>query len=461
MLLVDPGAITLPSQTLGMDTPNSTMHLRSGYVAHTVSLLVMQVDGSLILPPAEEERVRRRGCSDLVAPEVLPNVNAIDSAASPSSLDNVASPAEGAAPQQATADGSPQPPPTSIHAHVTEDSLPDSPPREELQSALDNPQLPPTVVPANDPPALVANDPLAPVVNDPPAPAANDPLAPVINDLPAPVVNDPPAPVADHSPALVGDDSPASADNNETPIVVSNETLTLVASDDLPFPVANKNSPTQVANNNPPTPVANDPGNPAGSPRLGIFTLNELPTFMTPDTLKYWETIPGGGRWVAMVQSYLKFEQMPVGKNVCHLYQLYNAVLTFIQCPAHLPTESRPAEVSIWIRTWRYNDNHIPSVTNVEAFHQNWVHWWVACQPPWRQNQEWPLPKERVEDVSWGKLAARGKNGLFLVIMTTAWWATALRSDDQRHLFEAAVDDIHWVIEQQLQLPPIPQCAGC
>ena len=127
-----------------------------------------------------------------------------------------------------------------------------------------------------------------------------------------------------------------------------------------------------------------------------------------------------------------------------------------IQCPVRLPTESRPGEVSQWMKARRYDNNHIPCLTDVEAYRKSWVRWWMACQPSWRQDKEWPLPKERVEGATWGKLSARGRNGLFLVVMSTTWWASSLKSIEQRDFFEVAVDDIRWVMEEQLQLPPTP-----
>ena len=126
------------------------------------------------------------------------------------------------------------------------------------------------------------------------------------------------------------------------------------------------------------------------------------------------------------------------------------------QCPARLATESRPAELSQWMKTRRYDDDHVPCVMNVDNYHDTWVHWWMASQPPWRRGKRWPLPKEQVENATWGKLSARGKHGLFLVVMSTTWWATSIQSADQRHLFNIAVDDIQWVIDQQLQRLPAP-----
>ena len=102
------------------------------------------------------------------------------------------------------------------------------------------------------------------------------------------------------------------------------------------------------------------------------------------------------------------------------------------------------------MKAQRYSDDHIPCVTDVATYQKLWIDWWTACQPPSRWGKGWPLPKEQVEKAAWGKLSARGKNGLFLVVMSTTWWAASLKSADHRRVFAEAVDDIRWVVEQQL-----------
>jgi hypothetical protein len=85
------------------------------------------------------------------------------------------------------------------------------------------------------------------------------------------------------------------------------------------------------------------------------------------------------------------------------------------------------------------------------VYSNTWFAWWRACQPPWRQSQEWPFQKEAPDTAKWGKLAARGQNGMFLVIMSTTWWALSLKSANDQRIFGEAVDDIHWVVKQVLK----------
>lgn len=103
------------------------------------------------------------------------------------------------------------------------------------------------------------------------------------------------------------------------------------------------------------------------------------------------------------------------------------------------------------MKTRLYTADRIPHVSDVDVYYKQWIAWWTACQPSWQQNHGWPLPRDQCNGIKWGKLAARGQNGLFVVIMSTTWWAASLKSADDRRLFDEAVDDIRWVIEQILK----------
>ena len=104
----------------------------------------------------------------------------------------------------------------------------------------------------------------------------------------------------------------------------------------------------------------------------------------------------------------------------------------------------------MWVKNRTYTDNQIPHVADVCVYATAWISWWKACQPPWRQNEGWPLSREVPDPAEWGKLNARSQNGMFLVVMSTTWWALALKSPDDRHAFDEVVDDLRWVLEQLL-----------
>lgn len=105
-----------------------------------------------------------------------------------------------------------------------------------------------------------------------------------------------------------------------------------------------------------------------------------------------------------------------------------------------------------------------PFVSNVSSYRDSWIKWWTSCQPDWRRGKGWPLPRDNEGTTNWIKIGVRGRNGLFLVVISTAWWAYSIRSEEEWVEFDKAVDDVGWVIEQvtnalkalQATLPPAP-----
>jgi hypothetical protein len=103
----------------------------------------------------------------------------------------------------------------------------------------------------------------------------------------------------------------------------------------------------------------------------------------------------------------------------------------------------RPDEVVQWGR----QRNRMPSITDVEQFHEKWITWWGSCQPKWRSTKTWPYLRDNAKGEDWTRLNVTGPSGLFAVVMSTSWWATSTDSDPRRGAFNAAVEDLHWVIE--------------
>ena len=90
----------------------------------------------------------------------------------------------------------------------------------------------------------------------------------------------------------------------------------------------------------------------------------------------------------------------------------------------------------------------MPTVLDATAYGSKWVEWWTESQPQPRGTGVWPLPKDVVSDVGWRKFPAHGPNGLFLAVMAMSWWAHAVKSADDVPLFEGAVGDLRWVIQE-------------
>jgi len=95
-----------------------------------------------------------------------------------------------------------------------------------------------------------------------------------------------------------------------------------------------------------------------------------------------------------------------------------------------------------------YNANQIPFISDVGVYFKQWAAWWTSCQPAWRQTKEWPLLRDR-NTATWTiKSGPRGQNGLFLIIMSTTWWASSIQSAKDWAEFDEAMEDIQWVIDQ-------------
>jgi hypothetical protein len=106
-----------------------------------------------------------------------------------------------------------------------------------------------------------------------------------------------------------------------------------------------------------------------------------------------------------------------------------------------------------------YSPTRIPFILDVASYQDHWKRWWTACQPAWRQNDGWPLMRDTPSVADWHKVCARGQSGLFLVIISTAWWASSIQSEEEWVRFDNAMDDLLWVIEQVrawLKALPVP-----
>ena len=192
-----------------------------------------------------------------------------------------------------------------------------------------------------------------------------------------------------------------------------------------------------------------------------VFVFDGSSNFITSSVIDYLETIPGGEGWVNMIKAYLRLEELPAQQGVRGLFRFPNYILIFSQCPRRIPAESRPAEVGMWMKTRSFSADRLPFISDTGAYGRMWIAWWMACQPSWRKNCGWPLPKDRGSNTKWGKLAARSQNGIFILVVSTTWWAASLKPTDLRDTFDEAVEDMRWVIEQLIEssLPPAPGVA--
>ena len=100
------------------------------------------------------------------------------------------------------------------------------------------------------------------------------------------------------------------------------------------------------------------------------------------------------------------------------------------------------------MKTRSYHEKDIPFVSDLGQYARAWTEWWTFCQPSWRQDGGWPLPKDDQTSTNWCKVGNHGRNGLFLVVMSTTWWASSVQSTKDWTEFDEAVEDVQWVIDQ-------------
>ena len=113
-----------------------------------------------------------------------------------------------------------------------------------------------------------------------------------------------------------------------------------------------------------------------------------------------------------------------------------------------MPTNHRPSEVAIWLKSGRRTQaNQMPAINDPDEYGDRWNAWWWSMQPSWRDPESpFDLPSETTA-ASWSHLLCGGPNGLLLVILALAWWLKN-RTESISSLIEEAALDVTWVLAQ-------------
>ena len=111
-----------------------------------------------------------------------------------------------------------------------------------------------------------------------------------------------------------------------------------------------------------------------------------------------------------------------------------------------MPTGPRPSEVSSWFKNGRpFVGKNVPNIDSIKTFEAKWITWWSAAQPLWRDTKNWPFAKGKGAAKDWGHLPDGGKDGLFLIVVSLAWWVYARGPEESK--LDDAIADVTWVIE--------------
>lgn len=122
-----------------------------------------------------------------------------------------------------------------------------------------------------------------------------------------------------------------------------------------------------------------------------------------------------------------------------------------------LPRDGRPEMASKWVndgRLSRTKTKKMPTLAlaDLPAFKRSFQTWYDGMQPSWRSKVEdrWVRAKVGRKKLDWELLDVRGVNGMLTVIATLYWWGMAVRnhSQDEYDEWEAAVDDVSWVLQK-------------
>ena len=126
-----------------------------------------------------------------------------------------------------------------------------------------------------------------------------------------------------------------------------------------------------------------------------------------------------------------------------------------------MPKKPRPKEISWWFQIGRrhFTEKGLPKIKSIKEFELKWTQWWSAAQPLWRVTQDWPFEKGGIVDKDWGKLPIGGKDGIYLFVVSLAWWIHA-RDPAEESRVDEAIGDVSWVLENFLHRLAAAAAAG-
>ena len=305
-----------------------------GYELHIVSSASVQATNLSYIVAAEEERERRRGCSEDVSDGNPPCENA-------HSVSGEAAPPLPAFDEQPRVSAHP-PAPNGIPellslgttadepSHLPPSSIPAAAPQLSTDAVVEpvrNPSAEADIT--GDGPQPTPSSPVEDELQDPPTPLTT-PEQPTPGSLVEDEPQDSPTPFTtpeQPTPGSLVEDEPQ--DSPTPPITPEQPTPGSLVEDEPQDPPTPLTTPEQPNLHDPPSlattaPPTNDPtlvidslGCPADAPvRLAAFTIDPPPAFITSDTIKYLEAVPGDEPWINMVNAYFKFEELSNEKDV-------------------------------------------------------------------------------------------------------------------------------------------------
>lgn len=118
-----------------------------------------------------------------------------------------------------------------------------------------------------------------------------------------------------------------------------------------------------------------------------------------------------------------------------------------------LYSKNRPEAIHWWISRARTG---CPPIQDIHTFANQFWTWWCGLQPAWRKlsipQYGQAVPALRTVAGGWAELDKPGLNGFLSIIAALNWWGAQVQAEEAQFLFwNAAVEDVSWVMEQLIE----------
>ncbi|KAF7976999.1 hypothetical protein HWV62_4926 [Athelia sp. TMB] len=151
--------------------------------------------------------------------------------------------------------------------------------------------------------------------------------------------------------------------------------------------------------------------------------------------------------WLRPLIDHLSQGELGDEWSACiHAYVALLKDMNCVDMSACLSTDQRPLEIGAWINRARKLDKP-PKIA--KSYLAGWMRWWCALQPAWRRGSGVLPPSLYFCEVGeWGPLRNCGKNGLYLVMLSAAWYGHAFGRESD---WVTAVIDIRRALEGMVE----------
>jgi hypothetical protein len=183
-----------------------------------------------------------------------------------------------------------------------------------------------------------------------------------------------------------------------------------------------------------------------------------VPDFLTTAIIKHLRETSASSAWQELITIFFAFEKEGPITGVLFHYIIFHVhihtddIRVALQ---NLPTESRPEEVTKWIKCHVKKKHEPVTISKPIEFGRQICAWWAALQPTWRilvsGGYSREVPIEDGDSEPWSHLQKGGSAGIYIFIMALSWWIHAASNESNAlDSLWLTIDDLYWVLSQQL-----------